>query len=129
MLETRMLIEEQKEELVDMTWQDILKEEITYDNDWSNRMYRKFLNQLRSVNSGYLTRKPNGNFQIERREMDAEEIANELKNFAKPKYQGYVNGYSEQERNNEISAEKLAMNSTFYGHFLKFLRKTGTNID
>ena len=112
-----------------MSWKTILKEEITYDNNWSNQMYRKFLNQLRSVNSGYLTRKPNGNFQIERREMDAEEIANELKNFAKPKYQGYVNGYSEQERNHEISAKMLAQNSTFYGHFLKFLRKTGTNID
>ena len=125
----KMWIKEQKGELVDMSWQDILKEEITYDNDWSNRMYRKFLNQLRSVNSGYLTRKPNGNFQIQRREMDAEEIANELKNFAKPKYQGYVNGYSEEERNNRISAEMLAQNITFYGHFLKFLRKTGTNID
>ena len=64
MLEIRMLIEEQKEELIKMSWKTILKEEITYDNDWSNRMYRKFLNQLRSVNSGYLTRKPNGNIFI-----------------------------------------------------------------
>tara|TARA_R110000751_G_scaffold11342_2_gene40272 strand:- start:10 stop:396 length:387 start_codon:yes stop_codon:yes gene_type:complete len=124
-----MLIQEQKEELVKMTWKNILKEEITYDNDWSNRMYKKFLNQLQKVNGGYLKRESNGKFRIEKREMDAEGIANELKNFAKPKYQGYVNGYSEQERNNEISAEKLAYNSTIYGHFLKFLRKTGTNVD
>jgi hypothetical protein len=110
----------------DMSWKDKLKKNstITYDNEWSNRTYNKFLNQLRQPFYHYLKKDERGKFNIEGKSMDETDIANHLKNFAKPKYQSYVNGYSEQERE-EITASLLDGNSTFIGHFLKFLRKTG----
>ena len=89
-------------------------------------MYRKFLGELKSGSfHNYLQKDKGGQYDIEGKKFDAEGLANELKNFAKPKYQGYVNGYSEQERAT-LRAGLLDGNSTFIGHFIKFLRKTGS---
>tara|TARA_R110000744_G_scaffold375_3_gene1453 strand:- start:60042 stop:60413 length:372 start_codon:yes stop_codon:yes gene_type:complete len=123
-----MVTNQVREGEIKMSWKKILKEEsIVYDNAWSNATYNKFLNQLRESFHMQLQRNQSGKFEIESGEFSASDLANHMKNFAKPKYQGYVNGYSDKERE-EITAKKLDGNSTLYVHFIKFLRKTGNQV-